>query len=123
MVMDSKDARKPMSEWDWKVLGGHQYIKKNGPTLPRCRLDIPLPSTLEECHTIAHRLAALSQQIGTEVRLATTTRQGMGSVKGLINQFRQGFAELGSEWEMQLREEWAQSNAPAETKERLRAVE
>lgn len=122
MVMDTKDARKPMSEWDWQVLGGHQYIKNNGPTLPRCRLDIPLPSTLEEVHTIAHMLSGLVQQLGTEVRLANTTRQGMGQVKGLLNQYRLRFADLGKEWETTLREDWSQSNAPAETVEQLRAV-
>lgn len=122
MVMDPKEARKPMSEWDWNVLGGHQYIKNNGPTLPRCRLDIPLPSTLEEVHTIAHRLAALSQQIGTEVRLATTTRQGMFAVRGLLHQFRLGFKDLGAEWETTLREDWSESKAPAETVEQLRAI-
>lgn len=122
MVMDAKDARKPLNEWDWRVLGGHDYIKKNGPTLPRCRLDIPLPSTLDEVHTLAHMLAALSQQLGTEVRLANTTRQGMSQVKGLINQFRLRFADLGKEWETTLREEWAESKAPAETVEQLRAV-
>src|SRR3546814_6992278 len=58
--MDKNDLNKPMSGWDWQVLA-HQYEKNGKITLPRCRLDVPLPSTLNECHTLAHRLAALSR--------------------------------------------------------------
>lgn len=121
MVMNPEDLRKPMSEFDWQVLA-HKYRKNDLPTLPRCRLDIPLPATLEECHTIAHRLAGLSQGIGQAIRLAPASRSGMLEVKGLINQARLAFAGLGKEWETKLREAEAQDKKPAESEERLRAV-
>lgn len=121
MVMNPEDLRKPMGEFDWEVLA-HKYRKNGLPTLPRRRLDIPLPPTLEECHTIAHRLAALSQAIGQAIRLAPTARSGMLEVKGLIAQARLGFADLGKEWETTLREAEAQAEKPAESVERLRAI-
>ena len=121
MVMDKSDLSKPMSEFDWQVLC-HVYRKNDLPTLPRARLDIPLGATLERCHTIAHRLAALSQGIGTAIRLAPTARAGMLEVKGLINQARLGFHELGKEWEMELREEEAKQKKPADSEEHLRVV-
>jgi hypothetical protein len=121
MVMDKTDLSKPMSAFDWEVLA-HKYRKNGVPTLPRRRLDIPLPSTLEECHTIAHRLAALSQAIGTAIRLAPNARCGMLEVKGLIAQARLGFADLGKEWEMELREEEARSKESAKGREHLREV-
>lgn len=121
MVMNPDDLRKPMGEFDWQVLG-HVYRKNDLPTLPRRRLDIPLPATLEECHTIAHRLAALSQAIGTAIRLANTPRQGTLEVSGLIEQARLGFQKLGKEWEATLREEEAKQKNPAGTEEHLRVV-
>lgn len=122
MVMDKSDLNKPMNEFDWQVLG-HQYRKNGKATLPRRRLDIPLPSTLEECHTIAHRLAALSQSIGTSIRLASTPRQGMLEVSGLIEQARLGFQDLGKELERELREAEDAAENSASHREHLRAVE
>jgi hypothetical protein len=121
MVMDKNDLNKPMSEFDWQVLC-HTYRKNGVATLPRCRLDIPLPSKLEQCHTLAHRLSALAQQIGEEIRQASKTRSGLHDVKSLINQFRLGFAELGKEWEAELREEEDKQKNPAESEEHLRVV-
>src|SRR3546814_716293 len=121
MVIDKNDLNKPMSGWDWQGLA-HQYEKNGKITLPRCRLDVPLPSTLNECHTLAHRLAALSQAIGQAIRLAPATRSGMLEVKGLINQARLGFADLGKEWETELREKEAHSKDSAEAREHLREV-
>lgn len=121
MVISKDDLGKPMSEFDWQVLS-HVYRKNDLPTLPRARLDIPLPSTLEECHTIAHRLAALSQALGTAIRLAPTARGGMLEVKGLINQARLGFHDLGKEWEAELREKETRSKESASPREHLREV-
>jgi len=122
MVMDREALSQPMSEFDWQVLS-HRYYKNEVATLPRRRLDIPLPSRIEERHTIAHRLAALSQAIGTAVRLASTTRSGVLEVSGLIEQARLGFKDLGEEWERELRLAEERSKDSAEPKERLRAVE
>src|SRR3546814_11765559 len=108
-----------MSGWDGQWLGD-QYEKNGNITRPRCRLDVPLPSTLNECHTLANRLAALSQAIGQAIRLAPATRSGMLEVKGLINQARLGFADLGKEWETELREKEAHSKEPAEEREQIR---
>jgi hypothetical protein len=120
--MNPEDLRKPMTAYDWEIVG-HQYRKNDLPTLPRARLDIPLPATLEECHTIAHRLSGLSQAIGQAIRLASTSRSGMLEVKGLINQSRQQFQILGKEMERELREAEEMANNSANTVERLRAVE
>lgn len=122
MVMDKNDLQKPMSEWDWQVLG-HAYYKNGKATLPRRRLDIPLPSTLEECHTIAHRLAALSQSIGEAIRLASRPRSGILEVSGLIEQARLGFQEIGKELERELREAEDTAKNSASPGEHLRAVE
>ena len=122
MVMNADDLRKPMGEFDWLLFNGHVYRKNGLPTLPRRRLDIPLPSTLEECHTIAHRLAGLSQSIGTAIRLASTPRQGLLEVSGLIEQARLQLQTWGKEMEEILREEEAKQKNPAEAGEHLRAV-
>lgn len=121
MVLNPEDLRKPMSGFDWELFG-HQYRKNDLPTLPSYRIDMPLPCRLEQGHTLAHKLAALSQQIGTEIRLAQTNRQGLLSIKHLINQFRKDFAMLKKEWEMELRETEAESKISASSGERLRAV-
>jgi hypothetical protein len=120
--MDKRDLAKPMTEFDWMIIGGHTYRKNGKPTLPRRRLDIPIPSRVEECHTIAHRLSGLSQAIGQAARLAPTTRSGLYEVSGLIEQARLSFAALGKEWEMELREADAESKLPAETGEQLRVI-
>jgi hypothetical protein len=46
----------------------------------------------------------------------------MLEVKGLIAQARLGFADLGKEWETELREEEARSKESAKGREHLREV-
>jgi hypothetical protein len=120
--MDKAELSKPMTEWDWHVLG-YKCRKNDLLVLPKRRIDIPLPCTVTECHTIAHRLAALSQAIGQEARLATANRNGILMVGQLIEQARLQFAQLGTEWEREFREREDEKKNSASHGEHLRAVE
>ena len=122
MVTDNK--MKPMTAFEWGHLG-HEYRKNNKPTLPVRRLDLPIPHRADQVHTLAHRLAGLSEQLHMAARESTMTRReytGIAQAAGLVYQLGLEFKRLKKDWERELLEiEGAEEN-PAETGEQFRVV-
>jgi hypothetical protein len=126
MVWDNKgDSMKPMTDFDWSIIGGHVYRKNDLPTLPRRRLDVPVPSTVDGLHTLAHRFAGISEQLHQFAREARTVgqhRYGLSQAATLLYQTRQAFKTLAEEWERELREAEAKEKGAADSEEHLRMV-
>lgn len=106
MVWDGADTTKPMSAQDWEFLG-HEYCQDGRPTLPRRRLDIPLPPNVDGLHLIAMRLSNLTEQLHMVAREGAAVRNNrvaISQAKALLEHSRRMFKALGQEWEAQLRE-------------------
>lgn len=94
MVMDTCD--KPLTDFDWRVLGmrRHQGV----------RLNIPMPATKDGLHTLAHRLAGLSEEFHTLARLPGRNRSAIMDAAGLVRERHQAFKRLAADWEREYQE-------------------
>jgi hypothetical protein len=124
MVYDNK-AMEPMTEFDWLVVGGHEYRKDGKPTLPRRRWFLPIPPSIDGLHVLAHRMAGASEQLhmmAREGRMVGKHSYALGQAARLLFQMGQDFEALKRDWERELLEAEGKEKAAAETGEQLRVV-
>lgn len=102
MVWDKKQPA--LTEQDWKILG-HEYLKNGLPSLPRVRIDVPLPSTPDGLHTLAHKLSGLAEGLHRAAREGrlTAPRSAIFDAKGQIMQVHLSMRALRDDWETELR--------------------
>ena len=112
MVMDSRDE--PLSDFDWRVLGMRPF--------QGVRMNIPMPSTKEELHTLAHRLAGLSEQFHILARLPNRNRSAIREAAGLVRYNHQEFRELGADWERKYQELQEAESKVVDLKEHSRDI-
>lgn len=105
MVWD-KPKGKQLNKLDWLVLGHDLFTGEGKAVLPSRRLDIPMPHSADGLHTLAHRLAGLSQAlhgIAREGETLTSPRLAIGDAQSQIWLLHQDFKRLRKEWERELR--------------------
>ena len=94
MVMDTRDG--PLTDFDWRVLGMRPF--------QGVRLNIPMPNEKDGLHTLAHRLAGLSEQFHILARLPNRNRSAIREAAGLVRFHHKELLELGAEWETEYQE-------------------
>ncbi len=94
MVEDTRDQ--PLTDFDWRVLGMHRF--------QGVRLNIPMPATKDGLHTLAHRLAGLSEEFHTLARLPGRNRSAIMDAAGLVRERHKAFKRLATDWEREYRE-------------------
>ncbi len=94
MVMDTRDE--PLTDFDWRVLGMRPF--------QGVRLNIPMPSTKDGLHTLAHRLAGLSEQLHTLARLPGRNRSAIMDAAGLVREQHQSLKRVAADWEREYQE-------------------
>lgn len=109
MVMDTRDG--PLNDFDWRVLGmrRHQGV----------RLNIPMPDTKDGLHTLAHRLAGLSEQLHILARLPGRNRSAIMDAAGLVRELHQSNKRLAADWEREHQELNEMESTVVEMKEHL----
>lgn len=88
MVMDAKDV--PLTDFDWEVLAMRPF--------QGVRLNIPMPSTKEDLHSLAYRLAKLAEELHCLARYPGRNRSAIMDAAGLVREQHQSFKRLGREW-------------------------
>lgn len=124
MVWDKKTDQPTMHPKDWELFG-HQYMKNGVPTLPTIRFDIPIPPTADGLHSLAHRLAGLSEALhrsAREGRVLETPRLALMDAKMQVREAHLAMRTLRQEWERILRENLEDEEKNRKNRERLRAV-
>ena len=89
MVMDTKDG--PLTDFDWRVLGMRRF--------QGVRLNIPMPTTKDGLHTLAHRLAGLAEHFHTLARLPGRNRSTIMDAAGLVRELHKSNKRLAADWE------------------------
>ena len=90
-----------LGAYDFRILG-HE-VKEDDPRVPMRRLDMPIPYNQAGLHTLAHRLAGLSEQLARLGRSEESARLVVGDAMRLIYAAKQSFAELQKQWNEEYR--------------------
>ena len=112
MVMDTRDE--PLTDFDWRGLAmrRHQGV----------RLNIPMPATKDGLHTLAHRLAGLSEHLHTLARLPGRNRSAIMDAAGLVRELHQANKRLAADWEREYQELREAESTVVDLKEHSRDI-
>lgn len=123
MVWDKKDTL--LNELDWRVLGHDLYNTSGLAVLPSKRFDIPIPFEPDGLHTLAHRIAGLSEtlhRLAREGQGITSPRLAIGDAQSQVWLLHQDFKRLRKEWERELRERLEVESPVIDRIARLRTI-
>ncbi len=112
MVMDTRDQ--PLTDFDWRVLGMRPF--------QGVRLNIPMPNEKDGLHTLAHRLAGLSEEFHKLARLPNRNRAAIREAAGLVRFHHKELLALGTGWEREYQELKEAESKVVDMKEHMASV-